>query len=96
MNKITVRGVLQSEPSGGKGWAGFVPLEQEVEGLMTSPVEVLDLEDESDTVWVLAKSDAIPLLDLEGLAAIRSGEVARTAKAKLTDEELVALGLTRD
>ena len=97
MQKITVRGILKSSCTGGKTWAGYVSEAEEVPaGLVETPVEVLDPEDGSGNVWVLAHPDGIPLLASQDLTDLSASEVARAAKAKLTDEELAALGLTRD
>ena len=98
MQKVTIFGVLQSSSTtfGAKEWAGWA-LEETVipEGLVKTPVEVLDPEDSSGDRWVLANPDPLVLLDEAALAAVSEGELARIAKSKLTDAELAAIGVTR-
>jgi len=97
MQKVTVRGVYRTEPNGSTTVVGYLPAESPApEGLTSHPMEMVDPEDETPTFWVLACCDRVPLLDTEALDALRDGELARQVKAKLTDAELTALGLTRE
>lgn len=97
MQVQTVKGILQTTAHGGYQFAGWVSDETTIpEGVRTSPVQVLNLEDNTTNRWVIAMNDPIAQLDTTALNTIAEGEVARAAKAKLTDEELAALGLTRD
>jgi len=95
MQKVTVNGVLKTEANGQRSWAGYTT-ESSVEGLLVSPVDMLDLEDGSDERWVLAAPAPVPLLDQTALDDLRAGELRRATIASLTDAQLEALGLTRE
>ena len=96
MQKIVVRGVCRTNADGSRPFVGYLPADSEPpEGLMSCMCEMIDPEDGTPSYWVLAGCDRVPLLTPEDIDDLRSGEVARLAKAKLTDAELAALGLTR-
>jgi hypothetical protein len=99
MVKRAVVGVLQKcSRSGGDLVVGYIEAETTPpEGTRTLPdLEVLDPEDGSNTAWILAFPVPVPLLSEQDMTDILAGEAARRAKAKLTDADLDALGLTRD
>lgn len=98
MVKRTVLGVLECcARTGTNLFAGYVNDDDTLpEGTRTTPVEVLDPEDGSGELWILAVTTPITHLDTTELEDVIAKDVARKAKAKLTDEELSALGLTRD
>ena len=91
----TVNGVLKHcATTGALVFAGYTK-EKAIEGLNVSPVAVYDPEDGSDNRWVLTMDTPIAPLTAPEIDTLRTGEAARIALAKLTDEEVAALGLTR-
>lgn len=77
-------------------WAGYLDNDKvEVpEGLTASLVDVL--LDDKGQCWVLAFPEPLVALDEESLVSVTETETVRAAKAKLTDKDLEALGLTRE
>lgn len=95
MVKVTLNGVLKTEANGTRSWAGYTT-ESVVEGLVVTPVDMLDPEDGSNSRWVLAFPTSVSLLDETALESLRDGELRRATLAKLTDVEVSALGLVRE
>lgn len=96
MVKVTLNGVLKTEANNNsKSWVGYTT-ESAIEGLIVTPVDMLDPEDGTANRWVLACPIAITLLDNTDLDALKEGELRRATLAKLSDEELAALGLKRE
>jgi hypothetical protein len=95
MVKVTLYGVLKTEANGARTWAGYTT-EPTIEGLIVQAVDMLDPEDGTANRWVLAAPSAVTLLSEEAITALKAGEKRRATIAKLTNEELEALGLSRE
>lgn len=95
MVKVTLNGVLKTEANNSKSWVGYTT-EPAIEGLLITPVDMLDPEDGTANRWVLACPTPVTLLGNTALDALKEGELRRATLAKLSDEEVAALGLTRE
>ena len=96
MQVRTVNGVLKHcATTGTLTWCGYTTAES-IAGLTVSPVSVLDPEDGSGNVYVLAMTGPLSLLDETAATALVAGEARRQVVAKLSDAELALLSITRE
>lgn len=97
MQVVTVNGVLKhcTVTPGRMVMAGYTT-ESAIEGLVVTPVSVLDPEDNTDARYWLCGIAPLTLLDETEINALIAGEVRRIAVAKLTDAELSVLGVSRE
>lgn len=97
MQVVSLTAILKTESNGVRTWVGWAELGSDVpEGLVTSTLWALDLEDGSDARWLLVAPDAVTHFKTDELAALHDGECKRMALAKLSDAELEALKLSRE
>lgn len=95
MIKRTVRVISKTDCNGRQCFCGFVDADDEVSGITSHILEILDMEDGSNP-WILGWPTQIPSLSSESLATLVSGEERRKALGLLTDEQLALIGITRD
>jgi hypothetical protein len=79
----------------GHEFAGFVEDDVEIPaGINAFPMNVLDLED--GQFYILAGSDPVRALSADAVQTLGAEESKRKALSHLTDEDVVALGTSRE
>jgi hypothetical protein len=93
--KETIRVVLETCPITGVQKIMGYTNEESTGVLQSYPMDAINPEDGTTGRYILAVPTAVPLLDAAALTAAADENARHVALAKLTDEDLAVLGLSR-